>query len=165
MTYRLLVTVPFALAIGTSSAAAQATPPSFDIAALQLAVSELRAADSLVTRQGVLHPLPGRRFVVATLRGEAMNDGRLITTPTLFAAQIEQRLVPARAFGFVTARETQTNWVVRPDGDPSDAPMFTAILRRGPVQVQVLFEVPANVTTLQVALPARASGITTIGTP
>lgn len=164
MMYRLLVTVAFALAIGTSSAAAQAAP-AFDIAALQLVVSELRATDSVITRQGVLRPLAGRRFVVATLRGEARSDGRLITTPTLFAAQIEQRLVPARAFGFVTARATQTNWVVRPDGDPSDAPILMAIVRRGPVQVQVLFEVPAHVTTLQVALPARASGITTIGTP
>jgi hypothetical protein len=39
------------------------------------------------------------------------------------------------------------------------------IVRPGPVHVQVLFDVPITVTTLQVALPTRASGVTTIGTP
>ena len=165
MTNRLSVPLVFALAAITSFAGAQTAPPSIDIASFQLAVSELRTTDSVVTRQGVLRPLAGRRFVIATLRGEALNDGVLISAPTLFAAHIERRLVPARAFAFSTASATQMNWVVRPDGDPSDAPSLMAIVRGGPVQMYVLFEVPSNVTTLQVAIPARARGITTIGTP
>ena len=161
MTYRLLISLGVAF---TASASAQPAALAFDVASLQLAVSELRTADSVTTRQGVLRPSPGRRFVVAVLRGEAATGGRLISSPTLFAAQIEQRLIPARAFSFSTSG-TQPNWVVRPDGDPTDAPSLYVIVRPGPVQVQVLFDVPVNVTTLQVALPTRAGGVTTIGTP
>ncbi len=165
MRYRSWITLAFAVPAIVGSASAQPVTPTFDVASLRLAVSELRTTDSIISRQGVFHPSPGRRFVVATLRGEAATGGRFISTPTLFAAQIEQRLIPARAFSFSTSGGTRPNWVVRPDGDPTDAPSLYVIVRPGPVQVQVLFDVPVNVTTLQVALPTRASGVTAIGTP
>lgn len=165
MTYRPFFTLAIAATTSTVAASAQTSTPSIDVAALQLAVTELRGIDSIVTRQGALRPLPGRRFVVATLRGEATSNGRLISSPTLFAAQVQQQIVPARAFAFSTAREGQPHWVVRPDGDPSEAPTLHAIVRQGPVQVHVLFEIPISASGLQVALPTRVRGVTSISGP
>ena len=161
-----------ATVIATSKAAAQQAPP-IDVAALGLTVTNLQRADSIITRHGVVRAMPGTHLVVATLTGEAPNNGWLLASPTHFNARITitgngpvaHRIVPARGFAVRAAGERSSdNWIVQPSG-VSEVPILHATVRRGDVRILLLYEVPSSVTALHVMIPSIAAGQSLISTP
>jgi hypothetical protein len=153
------------LSAAVRTAAAQSGALDASLADLQLRVTALAPADSVVTRRGVLRPTAGRQLVLATLTGQTARTRTVVSTPGLLAAHVGTTIVPASAFAILTASDAPTNWIVASPPDTLGLPQLYAVLRPGAVQMLALFDVPASVTELSVAVPQVQTGTTAIRRP
>jgi hypothetical protein len=150
------------VAVAVQTSAAQSGTLDANLADLQLRVTSLRPADSVVTRRGVLRPTAGRRLVLATLVGQTARTRTVLSTPSLLAAHVGTAIVPASAFAILSTPGAPTNWIVATPPDTLGLPQLYAVLRPGAVEMLALFDVPAAATELSVTVPQVQTGTTVI---